>query len=60
MDFLQIKFKSIQTHQMLLVQAPHICCTFYQELLHVTERESIGCKVARSRLSLRKVFPNSC
>lgn len=45
---------------MLLVQVPHICCTSFLELLHVVELESTMYKVAKSRLWLRKVFPNSC
>lgn len=48
------------SYQMQLVQAPHICCTSFLEPLHVAEQESTMCKVARSRLWLRKVFPNSC
>ena len=50
----------MQSHQMLLVQVPHIYCTSSLELLHVVELESTMYKVAKSRLWLRKVFPNSC
>lgn len=46
-------------HQMLLLQAPHICCTAFLELPRVAELESTEYRVANSRLWLKKVFPNS-
>lgn len=59
----KMKIKSYvgtHSHQMLLLPAPHICCTSFLELPHVAELESREYTVANSRLWLKKVFPNSC
>lgn len=42
------------TYQMLLEQAPNICCTFFPELLRVAVSESTTCKAANNMRSLRK------
>ena len=53
-------YVGIHSHQMLLLQAPHICCTSFLELPHVAELESREYRVANSKQWLKKVFPNSC
>lgn len=57
--FLNEILSTYYSHQMLLVQARHICCIFSQELLHVAEQESKVCTVAICRLWLMKLFPSS-